>query len=266
MIPEENGSYKFYITDARNREFWIDYVLKRLKLCESSLNIITLGIDVSDSKTVDVLDVSPSRENFKVYLTGDTNHMGSDEFSVLEMAIEHLCLLIQRAMEYEKLSSFAYIDFLTGVGNRHYFDRIIRQEVKRHERLGSKFSMVMIDIDHFKEINDRFGHIAGDMVLKQLASIIKDNAREIDYVIRFGGEEFLVVLPHTDKNSGYVFAERLRQKIEEYNFQIDGERTIKVTVSMGVSEFDPKSGYHIKDAVKWADSAYINPRKEEGTK
>ncbi len=259
LIPGENNGYKFYVTN--NKNFWINYVEKKLKLKKNSLDVVTLGIEVQTDKDCEIVDVSPSLENFKVFISIDTDHMGYDDFAVLEMAIDHLCLLIQRGVEYEKLSSFAYIDFLTGVGNRHYFDMVIKQEIKRHERLGSKFSVVMIDIDHFKDINDRFGHVAGDMVLNQLASIIKDNAREIDHVIRYGGEEFLLILPHTNKENGRIFAERLRKTIENHKFVIDNGKTIKITVSMGVSEFDPKGKYPIEDILKSADSALYNSKE-----
>jgi len=261
LIPLENNTYKFYVTN--NEDFWSNYVEKKLKLKKNSLDIECIRVDVQASKQADIVDVSPSLENFKVFLSMDTNHMGYDDFAVLEMAIDHLCLLIQRGLEYEKLSSFAYVDFLTGVGNRHYFDGIIRQEIKRHERLGSKFSVVMIDIDHFKNINDRFGHGAGDLVLNQVANIIKENAREIDYIIRYGGEEFLVILPHTNKQSAHRFAERLRKTIENHNFIIDKGQRVKITISIGISEFDPKADKNFEEVLKSADAALYNS-KEKG--
>jgi len=260
LIPGENNGYKFYVTN--NKNFWINYVEKKLNL-KNSLEVVALEIEVQTNKDWEIVDVSPSLQNFKVFISIDTTHMGYDDFAVLEMAIDHFCLLIQRALEYEKLSSFAYVDSLTGVGNRHYFDMIIKQEIKRHERLGSKFSVVMIDIDHFKDINDRFGHGAGDLVLNQLANIIKDNAREIDYVIRYGGEEFLVILPHTNKESAHIFAERLRKRVENHNFIIDNGKQVKITISIGISEFDPRADKNFEAVLKDADDALYNS-KERG--
>jgi len=197
-----------------------------------------------------IVGIRSSMDNYKFFFCiNDKHHLGEDIVITLEMVVDYLGLVLQRAIEYEKIVNFAYFDFLTGIGNRHYFEKIIHQEIKRHQRLGSKFSFIMLDIDHFKEINDRFGHSPGDLILKQVADILKSSIREIDHVIRYGGEEFLILLPHTKKDQAYILAERLRKRIEGYNFKIDN-RIIKVTVSMGVAEYDPTLGGDVFRAIK----------------
>ncbi|MDD3365537.1 MAG: GGDEF domain-containing protein, partial [Syntrophomonas sp.] len=93
---------------------------------------------------------------------------------------------------------------------------------------------LMLDIDHFKKVNDSYGHQTGDQVLRTVADIIKSNLREVDLVGRYGGEEFLVILPHTDRNSGFQVAERIRRQIEGKSFTANG---LKITISIGVSQY-----------------------------
>ncbi len=260
VLHREDGkiyAYKTYIKD----KLWEDYIKKHLKIPINTLNIKTILPSYSLSKSNEVVNLSPSQADIKVFVALKDNLLGEDEFSVLEMAMEHMAILLEKAFEYEKMKSVAYIDFLTHTGNRHYFDMIIKQEVKRHNRLGSKFSVIMVDIDHFKEINDTYGHLVGDMVLNQLAGIIKKNVREIDHVIRYGGEEFLIILPHTDKKSGYLLADRLRKIIERYEFDMGNGEKLKVSVSMGVSEYDPRTGNDLDLVIKKADNALYRAKE-----
>ncbi len=132
----------------------------------------------------------------------------------------------------DKVNYMAITDALTGLYNRRKFHDTLAGEFERARRYKTPFSLVMIDIDHFKRINDDHGHNAGDVVLKQVSALLLKSVREIDTVSRFGGEEFMVILPSTDSSSAKVVAERMRDMIASFPFQ-DINRPI--TVSIGIA-------------------------------
>jgi diguanylate cyclase len=137
--------------------------------------------------------------------------------------------------QMEKIKQKVSIDPLTKVDNRRAFDAKIKQEFASFKRYGSKGSMIMIDIDHFKMVNDTYGHRTGDGVLRVVAGIIKKEIRDIDSLARYGGEEFAVILPHTVLSPALEVAERLRAKVEESRFSYKGKQ-FSVTISLGVGE------------------------------
>ncbi|MBT9537506.1 MAG: diguanylate cyclase, partial [Nitrospirae bacterium] len=133
----------------------------------------------------------------------------------------------------KRLEIMAITDSLTGLYNRRHLETILKEEFKRTFRYKTPLTCMMIDIDHFKAVNDAFGHHAGDAVLKETAKIITENAREIDTVARWGGEEFIIIFPQTKKEEALQAASRILRIISEYNFpDIPGER---ITVSIGIT-------------------------------
>jgi len=137
--------------------------------------------------------------------------------------------------QMEKIKQKVSIDPLTRVDNRRAFDANIKQEFASFKRYGRKGSMIMIDIDYFKMVNDTYGHRTGDGVLRVVAGIIKKEIRDIDSLARYGGEEFAVILPHTVLSPALEVAERLRAKVEESRFSYKGKQ-FSVTISLGVGE------------------------------
>lgn len=140
----------------------------------------------------------------------------------------------ERKRYEEELVTRANHDGLTGLLNYREFQERLRQEVERAHRYGHPLSLLMLDLDHFKEVNDTYGHVEGDAVLKTLGKILQDFFRSTDVVARWGGEEFALLLPHVGLESAQEVAERLRFVIEGHHFVIGGQR-IPVTVSIGVS-------------------------------
>lgn len=141
-------------------------------------------------------------------------------------------------IEETKMSSFASTaskDGLTGLYDQATFKHRLKEEMERQIRYGNPFTLVMFDLDHFKSINDTYGHAEGDIVLKKVADILLAQARKMDTAARYGGEEFAVILPEVEEASAFIFAERLRQSVEE-NFK-DGE--FSVTISMGLAACMP---------------------------
>lgn len=143
----------------------------------------------------------------------------------------------------------AITDKLTGLFNRTVIDSLLQIEMDRSNRNNKPLSILVFDIDHFKKINDKYGHDKGDYVLKTVADIVKITLRKSDYIIRWGGEEFLVILPETNLENAINVAEKIRFNIENYNFKNIG----KVTVSLGATEI--KKGENFDHAFKRADEA-----------
>jgi len=134
----------------------------------------------------------------------------------------------------EELERISITDALTGLSNRRYIMEKLEWEMDRYRRNPNPFSLLMIDIDHFKQINDNYGHLAGDLVLSRVGEILRETIRNVDFAGRYGGEEFLIVLDDADQGSGLQSAERIRVRIEDEAFIYEGH-SINVTVSIGMS-------------------------------
>ena len=133
----------------------------------------------------------------------------------------------------EQLSKMAYTDSLTHIYNRLHFAHFLDVEIDKVKRYGGTFSVIFFDLDHFKEVNDNFGHLVGDQVLEQITSIVSSANRSADIFARYGGEEFIILTTETDLSGALIHAERLRNDIEKFNFKTVGH----VTSSFGVTEF-----------------------------
>jgi diguanylate cyclase len=175
--------------------------------------------------------------------------------------VEQLCIVVydvtdeavsrQSALALnDKLEQISRVDGLTGLFNRRYWEEQFNQEYKRSKRNDMPASVVMLDIDHFKKVNDTFGHPGGDQVIKALAKIIKKSIRETDLAGRYGGEEFSIILPDTVASNARMVAERIRRLSEAFILNYEGQE-IKFTVSLGIAEFNSS----FKDHMAWLDKA-----------
>jgi two-component system cell cycle response regulator len=162
----------------------------------------------------------------------------------------------------ERLRHMSQTDGLTGLDNRRHLNERIEEMFQHAQRLNEPFSLVMCDLDKFKSVNDTYGHQAGDEVLKQLARILKEDAREIDRVGRYGGEEFMLLLPGTVLDAAVTFAERVRKHIEAHTFTFDGG-TLQRTASFGVSGWPHPKVQESDALVRTADDA-LYVAKETG--
>jgi len=156
--------------------------------------------------------------------------------------------------QYQKSVSMALTDGLTGLYNRHYLNTHLGNMVKQSSTNGKSLALMILDMDHFKTVNDTHGHDVGDMVLKQLADLIIKTARSTDLAARFGGEEFIVLMPETDPLAALGAANRMREIVENTDFAIGGGETIKRTVSIGVSSLHSE-GDSSEGLLKRADEA-----------
>ncbi|MFQ5449542.1 MAG: diguanylate cyclase [Nitrospinaceae bacterium] len=174
---------------------------------------------------------------------------------------EFISLSISNAQSFEKAERLSVTDGLTGLTNRQQMQALLENEVLRCKRYGSSLSLVMIDVDHFKEINDTHGHQEGDEVLVKVASIVKKFCRSHDVAARYGGEEFVLVLPETHLAGARVMAERIRQQVAGQTFEHAGG-TFQVTLSCGIAEFDGNLTRDQSDLIRVADQALY--RAKEG--
>jgi diguanylate cyclase (GGDEF)-like protein len=143
------------------------------------------------------------------------------------------------ASYHEEIYRLMTVDALTQVHNRRYFDEALEREFNRSVRYRRALSLVLFDIDHFKKVNDTYGHVAGDSVLRQLSGVIKPRLRQQDMVARVGGEEFAVLLPEVELHGAKIAAEKIRRLAESARFQVD-TREFTCTVSLGVACFAPQ--------------------------
>jgi diguanylate cyclase (GGDEF)-like protein len=163
--------------------------------------------------------------------------------------------LLTREYANEGLLRFAFTDYLTGLRTRGYFEQQLELEFKRAERKQQKFALLMIDIDHFKVLNDTHGHHVGDQLLRDVTSILMKDMREVDTVARYGGEEFVIILPETAETGAVYVAQRLRRAVEQAKFFAGSPHSVQhLTISIGVAVYDTDAQFK-RDLIEFADAA-----------
>jgi diguanylate cyclase (GGDEF)-like protein len=154
-----------------------------------------------------------------------------------------------------ELEQLSISDGLTGLFNHRHLQDVVHEEFERARRTGEPLSVVMLDLDHFKRVNDLYGHPAGDRVLQDLAEILRHTAREIDKLGRYGGEEFLAVLPDTEPEAAAIFAERVRERVAHHLFPVGRGEPLRLTVSCGTATYPHPGVYNPWTLVQRADQA-----------
>jgi diguanylate cyclase (GGDEF)-like protein len=158
-----------------------------------------------------------------------------------------------------RLKYLATHDKLTKIHNRRSFLSYLEKDMQRAKRTGNHLSMLMFDIDYFKKVNDTYGHLAGDAVLHELAELIKNSIREVDILGRYGGEEFLIILPDTDKEEAVVLGERILDLVREMKVETE-KKTISITISIGITCF--KKGDTIETFIERVDKALYKAKND----
>jgi two-component system cell cycle response regulator len=187
-------------------------------------------------------------------LTTPTILKRADMIKIGSVAMKFLPKGDPERLTYDKLHEEAHTDGLTKCFNKMYFNNQLELEVKKSKVTGKPLSLIIFDLDHFKKLNDNFGHDAGDYVLKEKSRLIRENGiRQGDVFARYGGEEFCILLPNTNLKQAFEIAERLRKLVEKHEFIYDGKR-LPVTASIGVADY--RQGVNTgTDLFKRADSA-----------
>jgi diguanylate cyclase (GGDEF)-like protein len=180
-----------------------------------------------------------------------------EEQKFIEDIANSLALALGNLRLREKLHNLSIRDALTGLFNRRYLDETLPREINRAERGNNQLSMLLFDIDHFKQFNDTHGHDAGDIVLRKMSEAVISNIRESDIACRYGGEEFIIILPDTTIETAERRAEALRNDISHLKLEYKGEDIGKITISVGVAAY-PQNGTKRDTLIKSADeSAYL---------
>ncbi|MCP9337771.1 sensor domain-containing diguanylate cyclase [Stutzerimonas xanthomarina] len=260
-LPEEARKKSFFELFPEVDEHWFRRKVE---------NVATLG-----TPSFTIWEQRPYLLQFKNYqpITGLEDFMYQNTtlmpLKALNGSIEQVCLIIydvtdvatnrrQLQAANQELQRLSSTDRLTGLFNRGHWEEMLRQDYARHRRYERNAALVMFDIDHFKKINDSYGHQAGDAVIQQTAELVRQSMRDADIAGRYGGEEFVVLLPDTDSEGALTFAERLRQSIEAHEVVYDGH-SIRFTVSLGIADLsEPTSGY--AQLIERADNALYSSK------
>jgi len=181
--------------------------------------------------------------------------------NIIDVALDKWTRLQQAMADKEKLEKLATFDSLTGLYNRRAILGKLRELINLANRYKEDFSLSMLDIDHFKKVNDRYGHLTGDEVLEEIATLIRQNIRDTDIVGRYGGEEFIIILPKTTLSSAWVVAERLRSIIEKAEMKDSAGNIFAITVSQGLAGWE--RGEDAYSLISCADEA-LYKAKEKG--
>ena len=204
---------------------------------------------------------------YKEIVLGSIILASSNPFSIvalkrLHLFVQSLALALHNAILFDRLERLAALDSLTGVYNRRFGMTRLHEEFGRTLRTKSPLGVMMIDLDHFKQVNDTYGHLAGDRVLLRLVNVIRSVLRDGDILIRYGGEEFMVILPGASRNDLLNIATRLNRKVAETEVT-DGVDIIRVTVSIGGVSYPENDVARELDLVELADQA-LYKAKESG--
>lgn len=206
-----------------------------------------------------VIDDPQAKEGTVVFWTPPTSPSPLDQ-----ALLDHLVKVMQGESRWlkklDRTQAMLYKDDLTGLYNYRYLEIALDDELRRADRFQTQFCLLFIDLDGFKPVNDVHGHLAGSSVLKQVAQVLRDAVREVDVPIRYGGDEFVVVLLGASCAKGVLAAERVRRRIEAKEFQLEGGATTRVTASIGVAAF-PDHGRDRETLLKLADELMYDSKR-----
>lgn len=231
-------------------------------LMDSESGEETADLELEENKTV-VLPLKAGGEYFGclTLLSGESLKLSRDQSEVLRSATNHLGLALKNALLFRETKIRADYDGLTRIYNRHYFDDRLSEELSRQKRYQHDLSLMLLDLDHFKQVNDSYGHQAGDHVLKEVGQILLDGIRSTDFAARYGGEEFVVILPHIAEEQARILGERIRHKIAAHHFEFQG-LSFNVTASLGIACLDAKSAETGQELMRRADQALYQAKAE----
>ena len=241
-----------YVIDAQEiilgRDSRSEIVIDSDTVSRSHARIYVQGnrVYVEDLKSTNGTRVNDLEVNACVLQNGDHLKVGSVIFKFITGGNAE-------ALYHEEIYRMAIVDGLTGVPNRRYFEEFLERELARAIRYQRPLALAVIDADHFKQVNDNFGHLAGDYVLRLMAKIATETTRREELFARYGGEEFVLVMPEKSPEQALQYTEKLRALIESTHFEFDGE-TIPVTVSIGLANLVPDIR-SVSGFVQAADSA-----------
>jgi diguanylate cyclase (GGDEF)-like protein len=189
-------------------------------------------------------------------VASDVAALDTEKFYILA---QQFLVGVKRAILYKKIQELAITDSLTQVFSRRYFLERFAEELERSKKFRFKFSFLMLDIDRFKDYNDRLGHLVGDAILKEIARLVKENIRQVDFMGRYGGEELCAVLTETGREEALAAAERIRLAVASGKIRAYDEE-LQATISIGVATF-PDDSLDAKEIIERADKALYRAKE-----
>jgi len=208
----------------------------------------------------DVLGLLHLRSRQSTQIQSEQNVI-SDLKDMAVILSEYLSLSIANIQLNERLARQSVRDPLTGLYNRRFMIESLEREIKRAERNRTQVGIIMADIDHFKQFNDKYGHAAGDKVLTQMGGFFKAGLRGSDVACRYGGEEFVFILLESSAENTFKRAGQMREEVKNLEVHYDGELLASITLSMGISTY-PDQGSNAEDLLRVADAALYRAKQE----
>ncbi len=230
------------VPDVSKDERFLGKIDKAIRFKTKSLICIPIK---SRDKIIGVLE-------FVNKTTGDP--FTREDLDLLMRLVDQTAIAIERVSLYQKMAELAITDDLTKLFNTRYLNRTIEIEIQRSKRYNTSISLIFMDIDYFKQINDQYGHLVGSKVLVEIGQLLLKNLRSIDIVARYGGDEFVIVLPQTPPTAATHIAERMRKAVEQNVFLKKEGYSLRMTASFGVASY-PESAQSKDDLIRLADEA-----------
>ncbi|HYA92867.1 MAG TPA: sensor domain-containing diguanylate cyclase [Thermodesulfobacteriota bacterium] len=190
----------------------------------------------------------------------EPNAFDAQDLQFLSVIGYQMAASLKHFQRFSSVKNMATYDTLTGLYNRRYFEERLGVEAEKSFYSGVPLSLVMVDIDHFKKVNDTFGHTEGDEILCKISSLLKNSVRRKDTVARYGGEEFMLILPEAGLEQSFVIAERIRQSVEKTLFEVERAQ-VNLTLSMGISNFPSHRVKSKEELIKMADQALYDAKR-----
>jgi len=267
FVMKKEGGVDVWLDPRMYKKSLEDIILKDFSIeTKDSLNYLNHKFYEDEPETSfdmkDLLyyEIKEENLNFRLYMMAQ-KHFCLYHDEIVSLILQGAAVALSRQIKMENLRDAAVMDSLTGCYNRREFEKQLNRNISGAIRHNTNLSVFMFDLDHFKEINDTYGHPAGDKVLQEVSAIVKQNMRIGDILARYGGEEFIAILPETDKTKAMELADRLRIKISGMRIS-HGDDKLKITASFGVSEMNRNSdiGKIIQDADTMLYKAKLNGR------
>ncbi|MHB8482396.1 MAG: sensor domain-containing diguanylate cyclase [Nitrospiria bacterium] len=221
------------------------------KILANPKTVLSVPI-VNNKKTIGVLEMVNKEDD-----TG----FDSKDLELLLKLVDQAAIAIERSVLFQQMSDLVVTDDLTKLFNYRYLEQTLDIELRRSQRYKSEISLVFLDIDHFKDVNDAYGHQAGSQVLIELGKVLIECLRDVDIIARYGGDEFVVVLPETNVETTFNIVKRLQKSIREFKFLKKRGLNLKLTVSFGIAGF-PLHAKNKQDLIKVADMAMYKAKNE----
>ena len=264
---------------SKNREITVNITIMTLALLLVFLYIVKMEFRHLKTLTNSVLMYDPEKNNFPMKILKETDEISLMQNAIVSMVTKinlytklldsHKALLEdkvkQRTEELERsnqeLKELASVDPLTKLYNRRYFTESSEKTLDLAKRNNKAMSIIMLDIDMFKDINDTYGHATGDKCIVAVSNVLLELTRKSDVVCRFGGEEFIVLLPETNMDGAYTIAEKIRNEIQLQKMKVSANKEVRLTVSAGVSEVNLEKDANIEIAIHRADYAMYEAKR-----